>query len=116
MKKSISLTVQAVYVLITALQLIFVPNMLLGMFGFEPTSEVWIKVLGVVLIAFVLVYFGVIQYGNKDLIRITIYSRLIVVVGFILLVATGQAATPLILFAGIDFATAIWTWFELKSA
>ena len=114
MKKSLSLTVQAIYVFITALQLIFVPNMLLGMFGFEPTSEIWIKVLGVVLIAFVLVYFGVILYGNKDLIRISIYSRLIVVVGFGLLVATGQAATPLILFAGIDLATAIWTWFELK--
>jgi hypothetical protein len=114
MKKSLSLSVQAVYALITALQLIFVPNMLLGMFGFEPTSEVWIKILGVVLIAFVLVYYGVIQYGNTDLIRITIYSRLVIVVGLVLLVATGQAATPLILFAGIDLATAIWTWFELK--
>jgi hypothetical protein len=46
----------------------------------------------------------------------TIYSRLTVVLGFVLLVATGQAATPLILFAGIDLATAIWTWFELKKA
>jgi hypothetical protein len=116
MKKSLSLSVQAVYVLITALQLIFVPNMLLGMFGFEPTSEVWIKVLGVVLIAFVLLYFGVIKYGNNELFKITIYSRLTVVLGFVLLVATGQAATPLILFAGIDLATAIWTWFELKKA
>ncbi len=116
MKKPLSLTVQAIYVLITALQLIFVPNMLLGMFGFEPTSEVWIKVLGVVLIAFVIVYFGVIQYGNKELFKITIYSRFAVVLGFVLLVATGQAATPLILFAGIDLATAIWTWFELKKS
>ena len=75
MKKPLSLTIQAIYVLITALQLIFVPNMLLGMFGFEPTSEVWIKVLGVVLIAFVIVYFGVIQYGNKELFKITMIAR-----------------------------------------
>lgn len=116
MKKSLSLTVQAVYALITALQLIFVPNMLLGIFGFAPTSEVWIKVLGITLVAFVVVYYGVIQYGNKELIKITIYSRLTIVVGFILLVASGQVATPLILFAGIDLATSIWTWFELKKA
>ncbi len=114
MKKSLSLSVQAIYVLITALQLIFVPNMLLGMFGFEPTSEIWIKVLGVVLMSLVLVYYGIIQSGDKNILKITIYSRLIVVLGFLLLVATGQAATPLILFAGIDLATAIWTWFELK--
>jgi hypothetical protein len=116
MKKSLSLTIQAIYVLITALQLIFVPNMLLGMFGFEPTSEIWIKVLGMVLLSLSLVYYGIIQSGDKNILKITIYSRLIVVVGFAILVATGQAATPLILFAGIDLATAIWTWFELKKA
>lgn len=114
MKKSLSLSVQAVYVLITALQLIFVPNMLLSMFGFEPTSEIWIKVLGMVLLSLVFVYYGIIQSGDKNILKMTIYSRLIVVVGFILLVATGQAASPLILFAGIDLGTAIWTWFELK--
>ncbi len=115
MKKSLSLTVQAIYVLVTALQLIFVPNMLLGMFGFEPTSEIWIKVLGIVLLSLVLVYYGIIQSGDKNILKITVYSRLLVVVGFILLVVSGLAATPLILFAGIDLATAIWTWFELKN-
>jgi hypothetical protein len=114
MKKSLSLSVQAVYVLITALQLIFVPNMLLGMFGFEPTSEVWIKVLGIILLSLVVVYYAIIQSGDKNILKMTIYSRLLVVLGFILLVATGQAATPLILFAGIDLATAKWTWFEIK--
>ena len=50
-KNYLSLTVQAVYVLLTGLQLIFVPNMLLGMFGFESTAEIWIKVLGIILLA-----------------------------------------------------------------
>ncbi len=116
MKKSLSLTVHAVYAFITGLQLIFVPNMLLGMFGIEPTSEIWINVLGIVLISFSLVYFGIIQSGDKNMLKITVYSRLIVVLGFITLVSTGLAATPLILFAGIDLATAVWTWFELKNA
>jgi len=116
MKKSLSLTVQAVYAFITGLQLIFVPNMLLGIFGFEPTSEIWIKVLGIVLISFSLVYYGIIQSGDKNILKITIYGRLIVVLGFVSLVATGLAAAPLIVFAGIDLATAIWTWFELKKA
>lgn len=116
MKKSLSLTVQATYASITALQLIFVPNMLLEIFGFEPTSEIWIRILGITLLSFALVYYGIIQSRDENMLRISIYSRLVVVVGFILLVASGLADTPLILFAGIDLATAIWTWFELKKA
>ncbi len=114
MKKSLSLTVQAIYVLITALQLIFVPNMLLGMFGFEPTSEIWIKVLGIVLLVLVIYYYAIIQSGDKTLLKFTIYGRLAVVIGFCLLVLAGLAPVQLIMFAGIDLATAIWTWLELK--
>ncbi len=69
MKNSLSLTVQAIYVLITALQLIFVPNMLLSMFGFEPTSEIWIKVLGIVLLALFIYYYAIIQNGDATLIN-----------------------------------------------
>ena len=114
MKKSMSLTVQAIYVLITAFQLIFVPNMLLGIFGFPPTSEIWIKVLGIVLLALVIYYYAIIQNGDKTLIMFTFYGRLAIVFGFALMVLTGVAPTPLLLFVGIDLATAVWTWFELK--
>ena len=113
-KRFLSLTVQAIYVLITALELIFIPNTLLGMFGFEPTTEIWIKVLGIVLIAFVLVYYGIIKHGNDEVVRFTVWSRFFVGAGFILMALTGVAPMALILFAGIDIATAIWTWFELK--
>lgn len=109
-----SLSIHAIYVVITALQLIFIPNTLLGMFGFEPTSEIWIKVFGVVLFSLSIVYYGIIKYGNDDVVRFTIWSRLLVGVGFIIMSITGVAPLTLILFAGIDVATAIWTWFELK--
>jgi hypothetical protein len=114
-KSYVSLTVQAVYVFITALQLIFIPNTLLGMFGFEPTSEIWIKVFGVVLLSLAIVYYGIIKHGNADVVRFTVWSRLLVGAGFTIMSITGIAPLTLILFAGIDVATAIWTWFELKN-
>ncbi|WP_394994039.1 hypothetical protein [Emticicia sp.] len=113
-KRYISLTVQVIYVLITALQLIFIPNTLLGMFGFEPTSEIWIKVFGVVLLSLAVVYYGIIEYGNDEVVSFTIWSRLLVGTGFTIMAITDVAPITLILFAGIDVATAIWTWFELK--
>lgn len=112
--RRLSLTIQAIYVLLTGLQLIFVPNMLLGMFGFEPTSEIWIKVLGVVVLSLTLVYYGIIKHGSDEVVRFTIFSRMLVGLGFVIFALTGIAPMVLILFAGIDTATAIGSWFELK--
>ena len=112
--RHMSLVVQAIYVIITGLQLIFVPNMLLGMFGFDATSEIWIKVLGIVILPLSAVYYAISKQGNEESVRATIISRGFVGVGFILLALSGQAKLNLILFAGIDIATAVWTWVELK--
>ncbi len=109
-----SLLVQAVYVILTGLQLIFVPNMLLGMFGFDATSEIWIKALGIVVLPLSAVYYAISKQGNREVVFSTIISRGFVGIGFVLLVLSGQAQTSLILFAGVDIATAVWTWLELK--
>jgi hypothetical protein len=111
-----SLVVQAIYVIITGLQLIFVPNMMLEMFGFAPTSEIWIKVLGIVILPLSAVYYAISKSGDDNSVKATIFSRGFVGVGFILLALTGVAPMNLILFAGIDLATAIWSWLELKKA
>ena len=112
--RHMSLVVQAIYVIITGLQLIFVPNMLLNMFGFDATSDIWIKVLGIVILPLSAVYYAISKQGNEESVRATIISRGFVGVGFILLALSGQAKLNLILFAGIDIATAVWTWVELK--
>ena len=109
-----SLLVQSVYVILTGLQLIFVPNMLLGMFGFEPTSEIWIKLLGIVVLPLSAVYYAIGKQGNRETVFSTVVSRGFVGIGFLLLVLSGQAKINLLLFAGVDIATAVWTWIELK--
>ncbi len=110
----LSLVIHSVYVILTGLQLIFIPNMLLSIFGFEPTSEIWIKVLGIVVLSLSAMYYAVSKQGNAETVRSTVYARAFVGIGFLLLALSGQAKLNLILFAGIDLATAVWTWFELK--
>jgi hypothetical protein len=112
--RHLSLVVQSIYVVLTGLQLIFVPNMMLNMFGFDATSEIWIKVLGVVVLSLSIMYYTISKSGSKDVVRATMLARLFVGLGFTLLALTGQAKLTLILFAGIDIVTAVWTWFELK--
>jgi hypothetical protein len=112
--RHLSLVVQSIYVVLTGLQLIFVPNMMLNMFGFDSTSEIWIKVLGIVVMSLSVMYYTISKSGSEDVVRATMFARLFVGVGFTLLALTGQAKPTLILFAGIDIVTAVWTWFELK--
>lgn len=112
--RHLSLTVHTIYVILTALQLIFIPNMLLSMFGFDATSEIWIKVLGVVVMSLGFIYTAIGREGNAAVVQSTVWARWFVGAGFLLLVVFGQAKPNLILFAGIDVATATWTWFELK--
>ncbi|GAB3639615.1 hypothetical protein [Spirosoma arcticum] len=43
---------QMVYVLISGLSLLFISNVLLTLFGFPPTNEPWIRVMGMLVLAF----------------------------------------------------------------
>ncbi len=110
----LSLTVQGFYVILTGLQLIFIPATLLGIFGFEAPTEVWIKVLGILVLGLSIIYYGVNRSGSKDVVLATVWFRLFVAAGFLLLVISGEVKSALLLFGGVDVATAVWTWFELK--
>jgi hypothetical protein len=114
MQRFTSLYVQAAYVLLTGLQLIFIPNIILGIFGLEPTTEVWIRILGIIVLTLAILYYGIIKAGNKDVIQSTVYGRLFAATGIIILALLGFSELTLILFAIPDIATAIWTWYELK--
>jgi hypothetical protein len=113
MKKFTSLTVQMVYVAITGLQLIFVPNMMLSTFGIPPTNEIWIKNLGIIVFILAILYYYIRKTTDMEVVKATIWGRLVAAGGIIVLALTSSMPI-LILFATFDIATAAWTWFELK--
>ncbi len=113
-KKYPSLLFQTVFLAITALQLIFVPNLFLKTFGFDATTEVWIKVLGVVILALAVLYYGLSQTNNPEILRWSIYARFTAGIGFTLLVLSGGAVINLLIFAILDMATAAFTAVELR--
>ncbi len=116
MQKFTSITVQMAYVALTGISLIFMPNTLLGLFGLDPTTEVWIRVLGIIVFTLAILYYGINNFGNKEVVKFTVYGRLFAATGIIILALMGFSKMTLILFAGVDIATAIWTWMELKKS
>ena len=103
------------YLVINGLTLIFAPNMLLSWFGIAPTSDPWIRVLGVVVFVLGLYYASAGRQGIVAFFRWTIWGRTIVPVAFIALVAAGMAPRQLIVFGLIDAAGAVWTAFAMRA-
>lgn len=109
-----SLKVFAVYLALLAVVLLFAPNTLLGVFGLPATSEVWIRVVGM-LVAFLAVYYW--TAAGTELVpffRATVLCRLTVPVFFLAFVVGGWSTWPLLLFGVIDAAGAGWTWWALR--
>jgi hypothetical protein len=109
-----TLFVFGLYMLVLGVTLVLFPNFLLSLFHVPATNEVWIRVVGM-LVIFLGIYDIVAAKGElKLLIVCSIPVRFSVNVFFTLFVITGLAPPILLLFGAIDFAGAIWTWSALK--
>jgi len=109
-----SLLGQMAYVLISGFQLTFIPNFLLATFGLEPTSEIWIRVLGLLVLALSFYYFALYKNAGKEIVRATVQGRLFFCAGLMMLVIFGLAKPVLIFFAVIETALALWTLSEIR--
>ncbi|MCU0466998.1 MAG: hypothetical protein MUF58_00220 [Arcicella sp.] len=113
-KRYPSLLGQFFYVVISGLQLLFIPNILLGIFGLEPTSEIWIRVLGLLVLALSFYYYAMYKNGGKEVIRATVQGRLFFCTGLIMFVILGMAKPVLIGFAVAEIGLALWTLSEVR--
>jgi hypothetical protein len=103
-----------VYALLTGLNLMFAPNMLLGMFGIPATNEVWIRVVGVLALNIGVYYWYAAKCEAKAFFEATVYARGFVFMAFAAFVALGFVNKALILFGAVEVAGAVWTWLALK--
>jgi glucose uptake protein GlcU len=105
---------QCAYVVISGLSLLFFPNFLLRVFGFEPTSEIWIRVLGMLVLALSFYYYAMYKNGGKEIIRSTVQGRLFFCAGLVAFVLLSMAKPVLIGFAVVETGLALWTLSEIR--
>jgi hypothetical protein len=95
--------------------LVAVPNLLLAVFGLPPTDEVWIRVVGVLVL--IIGYYNV-RLGRADFLpyaRLPVHARVAVLVFLVAFVIAGLVKPILILIGAIDLAGALWTAAALRS-
>lgn len=102
------------YLLGLGLILVFIPNLLLKIFLFEPTTEVWVRVVGVLVFTIGMYYIQTAPTNNEAFLRATVYNRMRILGWFLLLVVAGWAEPMLLAFGAVDFAAGAWTLYELR--
>jgi hypothetical protein len=96
--------------------LVLAPNLLLSVFGLPPTDEVWIRVVGmlVLIIAYYNLRLG--PTGFVPYARLTVHARTAVLLFLVAFVLAGLVKPIVILVGAIDFAGALWTAAALRSS
>jgi hypothetical protein len=109
-----SIVIFGIYLVLLGIVLIVTPNILLGVFGFEPTKEVWIRVLGAVVGVLGAYYIAMAKLGISVFYTATVFGRAWIFVSFVALVILGLEKPLLMLFGAVDLAGAVWTWTLLR--
>lgn len=110
-----SVFVFGVYLAALGLTLLVVPNVLLGLFAVPATTEVWIRVVGMLLLFLAYYYILAARKGLADFFQWSVYARATVILFFTAFVLLDYATPSLILFGAVDLLGAIWTAFALRA-
>jgi len=111
-----SILIFGIYVILLGIILVVAPNVLLGVFGVAPTTEVWIRVLGVVVGILGFFYIQAARNGLTPFFRATIYARTVVLISLIVVAVLGLMKPILVLFGVIDFLGGVWTGMALRES
>lgn len=102
------------YLLILGITLTVLPNFLLSSFQIAETNEIWIRVLGAVVFNLGLYYILMAPANHILFLSLTVYTRGLIFLWFIVFVAIGWAPMQLVLFGLADAAGAAWTYMTLR--
>ncbi len=103
-----------IYLAVLGIVLLVAPNVLLVLFTMPPTNEVWIRVVGMLVLIVGIYYYLAARNEMTQFLRWTVYLRASVIFFFVAFVLLGLTNPPLILFGVFDLLGAIWTWYTLR--
>lgn len=94
--------------------LVLVPNQLLQLLRFQATTEIWIRVLGILTITVGFYYFYTARHEQTAFYRATVHGRLFFFGAICLLTFVFSQPLTLLAIGSIDLLGAVWTWSALK--
>jgi hypothetical protein len=114
-RSAISQFAFGVYLWLLGAFLIWVPNFLLGILALPSTEEVWIRVVGVLVLMLGYFYTSTARKEMKEFFAWSVNTRTAVFIFFIVFVFMGLVGWQLIVFGAISLLGAIWTALALRT-
>ena len=114
-KPAQSVFVFSIYLFVIGSILVVVPNLLFALLGIPETSEVWVRVVGVLALILGFYYFVAARNELTPFLRATVYGRLSVCAFFVAFVLLGFAPPILLVFGVVDAVAASWTAMALRN-
>lgn len=111
-----SIQVFGFYLAFVGLSLAVVPNTLLPLLGFRTSTEVWVRMVGLLTLIFAFYFLHSVRHDGRSFFRATVTARVVFFSGATLFVLLGLSGPMLIAFGLIDLAGAAWTWSALRSS
>lgn len=108
-KSATSVFVFGIYLVFLGLGFLVIPNTLLPLFGIATTSEVWIRVMAMLLLILAYYYIRTARRDVTFFFQLTVHARALVIVFFVAFVLLDLAPAILILFGAVDLLAALWT-------
>lgn len=108
-----SVLVWGIYEIVVGVALILVPAQLADAVGLEEPQDIWVRVLGLIVIIVGVYYLGAVFNNATWMYRYTVFGRLIATVGLVYL-AIVDDVWQLYLFAVVEALSAFWTFSALR--
>ena len=114
-RAAMSVMVWGVYLIGAGLGFLLMPNLVLPLFGLPTTTEVWVRVVGLLADIVGMYYVNCARCNVVPFFRLTVAGRLLFMAGSIGLAALGFVSPSFLIIGGLDTLGAIWTWLALRS-
>lgn len=106
--------VYSIYLFLMGLGMMLIPNTLLSLFGFEPTTEIWIRMLGLFTFTTGIYYAWSSRNAQTAFFRATVAGRLFFFLMTVVFVFAFNQSPMLALIGSVDLLGALWTLLTLK--
>jgi hypothetical protein len=114
-RTAFSIRIYSFYLFLMGAGMIFIPNLLLGIFGFAETTEIWIRMLGLFTFTTGIYYFQSAAHEQTAFFKATIIGRLFFFLMTIAFVVVFKQSYMLGLIGSVDLAGALWTYSTIKN-
>lgn len=105
----------SVYLFGMGLGMMFLPNRLLPLFGFELTTEIWIRMLGLFTFTTGIYYAWSARAEQTAFFRATVAGRLFFFLMTVVFVFLFNQSPMLAMIGSVDLLGGLWTWSTFKT-